>query len=536
MPDRPFISDDVKEAIRTLFKKLKDRVLVEVYTKMGVNDTFNDVTSELFETMSTLSDKLDVKFHTVGDELSRKRDISRSPVILIAPDKYHIRYTGAPLGEEGRSLTMSLIMASSGRTLLTDVSKKRLDSLKEKRYIKVFVSPTCPYCPQQVLYAVSAAIEKKDLVSVEIIEIYENRDIAEKYGAMSVPRTFADDVLIAPQLQTEEAFIESLVKGEKVEYVAPSYDEDKREYDVVVIGGGPAGLTAAMYAKRSGLDSVVFERANIGGQIAVTPVVENYPGFSNIPGRTLVELMANQTMTYSMVFQGAEVNDAERMDKFFELDTTRGHYRAKALIIAAGVKNRKLDAAGEEKFVGRGVSYCATCDGYMFKDGRNVIVIGGGNSALTDALYLDSLGAHVTIVHRKDSFRGEARLQQSVFQRNIPVLWNKIVKEIKGKMTVEEVKIEDVKTKEITSVKTEGIFVAVGYEPNNEIAKKLGLELDSAGYIKVDNRMRTSVPFVYAAGDITGGVKQIVTAVSQAAVAALTAFEDIASPYWKKDI
>lgn len=536
MADKPFISDDVKEAIRTLFKKLKDKVLIEVYTKIGVNDTFNDFTYELFETMSKLSDKLDIKFHTVGDELSKKHDVSRSPTILIAPDKYNIRYTGAPLGEEGRSLTMSLIMVSAGYTILTDNSRKRLESLKEKRHVRVFVSPTCPYCPQQVLYAVSAAIEKKDLVSVEIIEIYENRDLAEKYGAMSVPRTFSGETLIAPQLQTEEAFIESLVKGERVEYIASSYDENKKEYDVVVIGGGPAGLTAAMYAKRSGLNSIVFERANIGGQIAVTPVVENYPGFANIPGRTLVELMANQTINYAMVLQGAEVNDVKRVDKFFELNTTKGIYKAKALIIAAGVKSRNLNAAGEEKFIGRGVSYCATCDGYLFKDGRIVIVIGGGNSALTDALYLDSLGAHVTIVHRKDSFRGEARLQQSVFQRNIPVLWNKTVKEINGKMTVEEIKIEDIKTKEITDVKTEGVFVAIGYEPNNEIAKKLGLELDNEGYIKVDNRMRTSMPFAYAAGDITGGVKQIVTAVSQAAVSALTAFEDIASPYWKKDI
>ena len=183
------------------------------------------------------------------------------------------------------------------------------------------------------------------------------------------------------------------------------------------------------------------------------------------------------------------------------------------------------------------MSYCATCDGYFFKDGKNVIVVGGGNSALTDALYLDSLGAHVTIVHRRDAFRAEDRLQQSVFQRNMPVMWNTSVKEITGgpePLGVEKVKVEDTKTGNTNIIKADAVFVAIGYEPNNDIAEKLGLKIDDEGYIKVNDKMRTSMPLVYAAGDITGGVKQIVTAVSQGAVAALTAFEDIANPYWKK--
>jgi thioredoxin reductase (NADPH) len=167
------------------------------------------------------------------------------------------------------------------------------------------------------------------------------------------------------------------------------------------------------------------------------------------------------------------------------------------------------------------------------KDGGNVIVVGGGNSALTDALYLDSLGAHVTLVHRRESFRAEERLQQSVFQRNIAVLWNSRVIEILGDIVVEKVRIEDIKTGEKKVIKTEGVFIAIGYEPNNELAKKLGLEVDEEGYIKVDEKQRTTIPTIYAAGDITGGVKQIVTAISQGAVAALTAFEDMANPYWK---
>lgn len=351
---------------------------------------------------------------------------------------------------------------------------------------------------------------------------------------MAVPKAFSGEKLISPGLQSEDVFIESLIEEKPVEYVMPAGRETLKDYDVVILGGGPAGLTAAMYAERSGLKSIVFEKANIGGQVAITPIVENYPGFVSIAGKTLVDLMAKQVMGYALVLQGAGVDDIKKKDKGFEIVTSRGIYNAKAIIIATGAGSKKLNALGEDKFTGRGVSYCATCDGYLFKDGKSVIVVGGGNSALTDALYLDSLGSHVTIVHRKDAFRAEERLQQAVFQRNMPVLWNSSIKEINGDMVVEKIKIEDVKTGQTKEIKADAVFIAIGYEPYNDVAKKLGLALDEEGYIKVDEKFRTSMPLVYAAGDITGGVKQIVTAVSQGASAALTAFEDIANPYWKK--
>ena len=386
-----------------------------------------------------------------------------------------------------------------------------------------------------MLHLVSAVIEKKGVISAEIVEVYENIDLAEKYAAMSVPKTFIGEKLIAPGYLPEDYFIESIVEGKAVEYVMPAGRQELRAYDVVVIGAGPAGLTSAMYAERSGLKSIIFEKANVGGQIAITPIVENYPGFGKIAGKMLVDMMAKQTMEYSLLLQGTGVRDITKKEEGFEVTTGRGIYTAKAVIIATGAGSRKLNVQGESKLAGRGVSYCATCDGYLFKDGKNVIVAGGGNSALTDALYLDSLGAHVTIVHRRDTFRAEERLQQSVFQRKIPVLWNSVIKEIHGKSVVEKVAIEDTGTGKKSEVRTQGVFIAIGYEPNNEIAKKLGLELLDDGYIKVDEHMKTSMPHVFAAGDITGGVKQIVTAVSQGATAALAVFEDISNPYWKKN-
>jgi thioredoxin reductase (NADPH) len=528
------LTPDMKEILKESFSHLKEEVTFMVFTKKGTNEQFNEMTTALIKELSSLEPKLKAEFHGIGDEASRKYDAARSPTLLISPNRYKIRFTGAPLGEEGRSLIMTAIMASTGRTILSEASRKKLQRLKDQRHVRVFVSPTCPYCPQQVLYAVSAAILRSDLVSTEVIEIYENRDLAEEYAAMSVPKTFVGETLTASGLEPEEYFIESIIQGAPAANVMPEEREELRDYDVAILGGGPAGLTAAIYVERSGLKSIIFERANVGGQIAITPIVENYPGFQRIAGKTLVEMMAQHAMDYAPLLQGVGVEDIKKKDGAFEVHTGRGVYTAKAVILATGATYRTLEVPGEKRLSGRGVSYCATCDGYLFKDGKNVLVVGGGDSALTDALYLDSIGAHVTLVHRRDALRAEARLQQSLFQRNIPVLWNSRVVEIKGERVVEKVRVEDVKTGKATDVKVDGVFIAIGYQPNNEIAKKMGLELNKLGYIKVDSRQRTSMPLVYAAGDVTGGEKQIAVAAGQGSGAAIAAFEDISSPYWKK--
>jgi len=275
---------------------------------------------------------------------------------------------------------------------------------------------------------------------------------------------------------------------------------------------------------------VVIEKANLGGQVAITPVVENYPGFMRIGGRNLVDMISQQAAQYAEIHQGEQVAEVKRdpHDGRYYLKTDQGIYIARGIIVATGVGNRPLPAAGAQGFYGRGLSYCATCDGYFFKDGKKVIVVGGGNTAVTDVLYLHNLGAQVTLVHRGDSLRAEKRLQDSLKQTNVPILWNSEVREVRGEQVVTSVRIENTKEGKTIDVATDAVFVAIGYMPNTEIAKVLGLELTPDGYINVDlTTMRTSLPFVYAAGDITGGMKQIVTAVAQGSMAAMSAFEDI---------
>ena len=533
------IPDDVKKVIsETFLNQMKDPVPIEVFTLAGINDKFNDAAVSLFKSLAGLSDKLKVSFHTIDDAQAQKRGVTRSPSVLIAPDKYRIRYTGAPLGEEGRSLLVAIMMASSGMTVLSEPAVKKLGELRDKRDIQVFVSPTCPYGPQQVLAAISAAVLRPDLVSADAIEIYENHDLAESLGSLSVPQTYINSIFTGAGLQPEPMFVETLLTLKEPLVASTQISGEPVKKDLVIVGGGPAGLTAAIYATRAGLDCIVIEKSNLGGQVAITPVVENYPGFMRIGGKSLVDLIAQQAAQYSEVHVGEYVTEANRdsQDGLIHLKTNHALYLAKALLIATGVSSRALGAEGAQRFYGRGVSYCATCDGYFFKDGKKVIVVGGGNTAVTDALYLHNLGAKVTLVHWRDALRAEARLQESLKQTGIPVLWNSEVKEIHGDKIVRSVKIEDKKAGTAVGMTVDGVFIAIGYIPNNDIAKQLGVDLDDMGYIKTDlATMRTSMPNVYAAGDITGSPKQIVVAVAQGSTAAMTAFEDIQARFQKKE-
>ncbi|HXX56400.1 MAG TPA: FAD-dependent oxidoreductase [Thermodesulfovibrionales bacterium] len=531
-PKTELITEDIKKILKETFEELRDDVVIEVFTGKGTNDVFNETLTGLVKVLAEISPKIKASFYTLGDEHSGERGVTKSPTLLVAPDKYRIRFTGAPLGEEGRSLILAILMASTGSVVISEKSLKRLMEIDTKREIQVFVSPTCPYCPQEVAYAVSAAIARRDFVSAEVIEIFENRDIAEKFGIVSVPQTFINGILTSPGAEPEDYFVESLLSLKRPEVVPTEVSDVPVEKDLVVVGAGPAGMTAAIYAERAGLKTVILERENIGGQVTITPEVENYPGFTRIPGKTLVDMMAQQAAQYSEIHLSEEVKEIESVDGRFQIKSNWAIYRTKGIIIATGVANKRLDVPGESRLYGRGVSYCAECDGYFFKDGKKVIVVGGGNTAATYALYLNTLGAKVTLIHRREALRCEMRLQESMTRDGIDILWNSEVKEILGDKVVTGVKIEDKKEKVVKEMAVDGVFVAIGYIPNNEVAKMLGLGIDEEGYIKVDEHRRTSVPMVYAAGDITGGVKQIVVAVGEGSQAALTAFEDLETPYW----
>lgn len=528
--DENQLGRDVENQLKAAFKALPYDIPVFLFTGAKSDDPLDKAAKEMMRMFRNLSDRIKVSEFSLDHPEARKWNVTASPTFLFDPERFSIRYLGVPFGEEGRTFLGALILVGSRTGSLSDQSLKIMKRIDSPREIKVFVSPTCPYCPDQAINAMRAVIEGPELLSLEIIDIQANPELADKYNAFSVPQTFANDVLIAQGAQTEELFILSLEKMEQQNVFIPESDAAVLETDLVIVGGGPAGLTAGIYAVRSGLKTVVVEAGPLGGQIAATPIVENYPGFTRVPGKTLVDILVAHALEYTQIFQGETVLEILPGDPI-EVRTSRRKFLTRAVILATGAEYKKLGVPGEARFAGRGVSYCATCDGSLFK-GKKVIVVGGGNSAATEALYLNNIEVGVTMVHRRDAFRAQEHLTRNVLGNNIPVLWNTEVKEINGKERVTEVVLVNKRTGQTVTLPTDGVFIAIGYSPTVELAIKAGIELTPDGFIKHDSHHRTNVPGIYSAGDVEGGYKQIVTAMSQGTESALSVFEDLKTPYW----
>jgi thioredoxin reductase (NADPH) len=521
------------QQLKQTFGSLPNKIPIFLFVQRGKEDVFVDACRQVIRAFRSLTDKITLKEYYLDHEMADKWRVDSSPTLVIDPDHYNIRWIGAPMGEEGRSFLEAMLLIGAGKSDLSDQSQQVLQRLQEPRKVKVFVSPTCPYCPQQVVNGLKAAIEKPDLVALEIIDIQCRPDLAEQYNAQSVPQAYANDVLIGQGAQQEEVFISSLLKLEAQTIFIPESTDKVVETDVVIVGGGPAGLTAGIYTVRSGLRTAVVEKEALGGQVALTPIVENYPGFAQVGGKTLVDIMVSHALQYVQIFQGEEVLDIKRGQPM-EVTTTRRKFLTKTILLATGATHRHLGVPGEQQFSGRGVSYCATCDGPLFK-GRKVIMVGGGNSAVTEALYLKHMGVSVSIVHRRDKLRAQDVLANQLQINDIPVIWNTEIKAIEGKERVQKVILLNNKTGQTSEMPVDGVFIAVGYQPSVALAEKLGIELNEDGYIRHDAFHRTNVPGIYSAGDVEGGYKQIVTATGQGAAAAMTIFEDLINPYWKHD-
>ena len=524
---------DLQAYLKPIFKKIPNQIDLLLFTSPDKNDIFSQATRRVIRSIIEATPKITLREYDISHNEAKRLNAEHPPALIINPDRFHIRWYGAPIGEETRTLVEAFVMLGYGETHISRDSKKILEKINSPRNIKVFVSPTCPYCPQQAVNALKAAIEKPDLISLEIIDIQANPELAEKYSAQSVPQVYADENLIALGAQPEELFMLSLEKMAQQTIFIPESDAKEVDADLVIIGGGPAGLTSGIYGARSGLKTVIIEKNILGGQVANTPVVENYPGINQIGGKALVDLMVSHALEYVKIFPGEEVLDIEKGERIKALSSRRT-FNTRALLFATGAEYRHLDVPGESRLAGHGVSYCSTCDGPLFK-GKKVIMVGGGDSAVTEALHLHNLGVDVTIIHRREKLRAQEHLAQSLDQSGVPVIYNTEINEIRGKDRVEEIEIRNNLTGEKSTITVDGVFIAVGYNPVVDLAKKTGVEITPDGYIRHDERHRTNIPGIYSAGDVEGGYKQIVTAAGHGSAAALTVFEDLINPYWKKE-
>jgi thioredoxin reductase (NADPH) len=306
---------------------------------------------------------------------------------------------------------------------------------------------------------------------------------------------------------------------------------------VLILGSGPAGLSAALYAARADLEPIVLTGMELGGQVSLTSTIENYPGFpKGVGGQELIELFQKQAERFGALVEYDTATDVDLSQRPFKVRTYNNEYLAESLIVATGAQAIHLDVPGEKEFIGRGVSYCATCDGWFFKD-KDVVVVGGGDSAVEESLFLTRYAKSITIVHRKDSLRAGVILQQLAFkQPKIKFIWNTVVTEIMGDQNVEKVKLLNLLTKEAFEQSANGLFIFIGHKPNTLLFEKY-LELDERGYIKTGNLLATKIPGVFVAGEAGDpDFRQVITSAGMGAAAAMQAIRFIQEQEEKESV
>ncbi len=298
----------------------------------------------------------------------------------------------------------------------------------------------------------------------------------------------------------------------------------KKNYQVIIVGGGPAGLTAGLYCARSRLSALLVERAMVGGQIVNAERVENYPGFPDgISGMELGQVIYRQASGHGLEILYADVTGAVAGERRHQVTTGEGEFMAEVMIIASGSQYRRLGVPGEDRFVGKGVSYCATCDGPLFRD-RVVAVVGGGDAAITEALYLSKFASSVKVIHRRDRLRASRIVQERVLaEPKIEVIWDTVVTGIEGEGAVGQVSLRNTKDARIATLEVGGVFVAIGSDPNSSVWRGI-LAMDEGGYIITNEAMETKIPGVFAAGDVRhNSARQAITAAGDGATAAIAA-------------
>ena len=411
-----------------------------------------------------------------------------------------------------------------------NINEQQLHQLiSEKKNLLVdFWAPWCGDCRRIEKAYDQIADEYADVLTVVKINVDEIEGIRERENIRRIPtlRLYSNGEALGQIVEPPaKADIDAFLEG-----ILPSKQKaaDEHIYDMIIIGGGPGGYTAALYAARAGLDVLVLERLSAGGQMALTHQIDNYPGFEEgVGGYELSEKMQKQAERFGANTRNALVLQADLQATPKVIETSEGTFRAHTVVLATGANPRELGLPGEKDLLGRGVAYCAACDG-MFYKGKTVVVVGGGNSAAADALLLSRIVKKVMIIHRRDTLRATKIYHEPLMQAdNVEFCWNSVVTELKHDDLVTGVRIRNVLTGEETDLACEGVFVSIGRKPASELVEGQ-LELDN-GYIVAGETTETSIPGVYAVGDVrTKLLRQVVTAVADGAVAVHMAEEYLA--------
>lgn len=391
---------------------------------------------------------------------------------------------------------------------------------KEKPVLVEFWAPWCTYCKRISAAFETIADEYGEKLVVGKVNIDEAPKLAEKYQVLLVPT-----VIIFKGGEAVGRVVNPPSKDKIEEFISGNTEKaaeaDENLYDTVIIGGGPAGYTAALYATRAGLDTLVLEKVSAGGQMTQTTMIDNYPGFEEgVDGFELGQKMKKCAERFGAKTKLAEVTSVELSAPVKRIMTANKIFKARTVVAATGAAPRPLGDARESEFIGKGVHYCAACDGMLYK-GKTVVVVGGGNSAVADALVLSRICEKVILVHRRDTLKATKIYHEKILSvSNIEFAWNSTVKELIGKEKLEGVMLKSVNDETVREISCDAVFVSVGRLPATDLFYGI-LDLDRAGYIKAGEDTKTNLPGVYAVGDVrTKDLRQVVTAVADGAVAA----------------
>lgn len=412
-----------------------------------------------------------------------------------------------------------------------NINAKQLKALiEQKKTVLVdFFAPWCPHCRKIGPAYDQIAAEYAGELEVVKLDMDEDDRLWEELNVELIPtlRLYVGgksvDSVVAPESKAAiEAFLADILPAKKRQTA-------EGQYDMVIVGGGPGGYTAALYAARAGLKTVVVEKLSAGGQMALTRQVDNYPGFADgIDGYELAGRMQQQAERFGAQTRYAQVMEIDLAATPKVIRTSEGALYGKTVVLAMGANPRELGLPGEKELVGRGIAYCAACDGMAFK-GKTVVVVGGGNSAAADALLLSRIARKVILVHRRDTLRATQVYHEPLMKaENVEFRWNSVVTQLLHGDRITGVRLRNVKTGEETDIATDGVFVSVGRVPSTDLVAGQ-VELDRSGYIVAGESTETGIPGVYAVGDVrTKLVRQVVTAVSDGAVAVHMAEEFLA--------
>jgi alkyl hydroperoxide reductase subunit F len=496
---------------------------------------------KLLKELDSLSDKFNLEIYdfVLNRDKARKYKIDKIPATVVVGKKdYGIRFYGLTVGYEFTSLLEAIVMVSTGESGLEPQFEILVSNINEPVHIQVMVTLTCPYCQQMVHVANQFALVN-DNIRADMVEASQFPQLVQRYDVTGVPKTIINEVhSFEGALPVEAVYLEILKAVNPEEYSRIEQmireaqgirkvkrAEEGQEYEVVIVGGGPAAMSAAIYASRKGL-AVALITNKLGGQLTYTASIENYLGLPKISGTDMTELFRNHLEEYLIAEAlGTNVVEVEKDDSGFIVSTDDDRrFRARSVIYCAGKEYRRLGVPGEERFLGRGISFCATCDAPLYRS-KQVAVVGGGNSAFTAARDLLNFASEINLIHRREEFKADAKLIREVRNAsNVVFHAPMLVRGFLGKDRLTGVRLESVDGKDRYDLKIDGVFLEIGLTPNSSALKNL-IQLNEWGEVPINRDQSTTIQGLFAAGDVTDvREKQISIAVGQGALAALSAY------------